>query len=88
MSRLLVSYDLRQPRRDYGPLHDHLREFDHCRPLESVWLVAADLSPKQLRDELRPLLDADDGLLVVDFTGKASAWQELDGDSAGWIKAH
>ena len=62
---LLVSYDLRQPGRDYKPVHDYLRTFEHCKPLESLWLIDTGESTSVVRDSLRRRMDQNDKVLVI-----------------------
>jgi hypothetical protein len=63
MAIILVSYDLKQPGRNYEPVWDYLKRFNHCRGLESVWLLDTGASPATVRDNLRTLIDSNDVVL-------------------------
>ena len=69
----LISYDLRQPGRDYRPLWDELTSLGAYRVLFSEWYLTGDFSPELLRNHLLQFIDANDGLLVVEFPYTA-AW--------------
>lgn len=64
MSVLLVTYDLRQPNRDYEPLLAALRKYTHCHALQSTWLIDTASTPQQVRDALTKLVDSNDQLYV------------------------
>ncbi len=65
-----LSYDLRNAR-DYQPLYDELERFNAKRVLESLWCFnRINTSAAGLRDYFSKLVDADDGLAVVE----ASNW--------------
>lgn len=88
MNTYLVSYDLRQPGRNYNPVHEHLRSYpDWAKPLESLWLVKSNLMAVQIRDNLVRLIDANDCVFVVDVTQKSAAWKGLSADLSAWIKS-
>lgn len=89
MATLLVAYDLDKPGQDYGVITDKLRSFGAWwHHLDSTWLVCVEMTPAQLRDQLRPLIDANDKLLVIDITHRSAAWAGLSDRAAQWIKAN
>ena len=66
--RYVVSYDLRQPQRDYESLYEALRALNGQRILESSWLITVqDLTAVTIRDRLKGVIDSDDRLLVNGF---------------------
>lgn len=66
MAIYLVTYDLRNPGRDYTPVHNYLKRFVHCKGMESVWLLQApDGSEKGIRDALNALIDRNDRSFVT-----------------------
>lgn len=70
--RYLITYDLRQPGRDYSALYEALRGLGAARHLDSVWVVRrANTSVEALNDYLRRSLDANDLILVVRFDAVA-----------------
>lgn len=66
MAVVLVTYDLKQPGRDYAPVHAYLKTFpDWCKGLESVWLLETTTSTSIIRDKLKALVDSNDKVFVV-----------------------
>jgi hypothetical protein len=39
MAVLLVTYDLKQPGRNYQPVFEYLKRFTYRKSMESVWLL-------------------------------------------------
>lgn len=89
MSRILISYDLIKPDKNYSKLSDHLESYENYkRILESVWLIITDLTAQEVRDAADDYIDQDDQIFVVDITGKATAWRHLPDNVATWIKSN
>jgi len=65
MAVILVTYDLKQPGRDYAPVHAYLKRFTNCKGLESVWLLDTTTSTEAIRDGLKAVVDANDKLFVI-----------------------
>ena len=66
MSKFVVSYDLRAPGRDYAELYKAIKSAAWwAHPLESVWIVACDLTAEQVFDRLHGHIDKNDGLMVL-----------------------
>lgn len=87
MSIWVVSYDLRAPGRNYEALHQALKAVPFARPLESVWLIEAEGPAPRIRDILRPLLDRNDGLMVVEIKEGADwAITGINKPSTDWLK--
>lgn len=87
MATLLVGYDLDKPGQDYTKLVDKLNSFPaHWHCLDSTWMVVADLTPEQLRDQLQPLIDQNDKLLVIDVSNDSAAWVGFNEKCSSWIK--
>lgn len=74
MAILLVTYDLRQPGRDYTPVHDYLKRFTYCKHLESVWLLDTTHTALSIRDGLRGLVDSNDSVFVVPLQPQWASW--------------
>jgi hypothetical protein len=89
MAALLVGYDLNKPAQNYPGLIEQLKEFGTWwHHLDSTWLVKTVLTPVQLRDRLKSLIDANDELLVIDVSGRAAAWTGFNDKASAWIKEH
>jgi hypothetical protein len=86
---ILVGYDLNRPGKDYAKVIEKLKTFPgwwHC--LDSTWLINTSLTPVQVHDELRPLMDSTDELLVMDVTGDSAAWSGFDTTCSDWLKTN
>lgn len=86
---LLITYDLKQPDRDYSSLYDTIKS--SCTTwwhyLESVWIVKTDLTVDACSDMLHNAMDENDMLFVVDITGmKHQGW--LPSKAWEWFKAN
>jgi hypothetical protein len=87
MRTLLVLYDLNRPGQEYAKLIARLKNYPKWwHYLDSAWLLKADATAAEARDELRPLIDRNDELLVLDVTKDAAAWAGFSARAGGWIK--
>ena len=84
----LITYDLKQPGQDYGSLYNAIKslgEWQH--PLESTWVVVvADMRDAEfIYRILRPCMDMNDNLFVVEIT-KANRHGWLARSFWEWMK--
>lgn len=87
MNTLLVGYDLHKPRQEYEALWDALREMGTWwHHLDSTWIVRTELTPVQLRTQLRQLIDGDDEVLVIDVSGRSWAGCGFEQRAYNWLK--
>ncbi len=85
MKTYLISYDLRQPGRDYKTLFSALKSYGSWwHWLESTWMVKTTQSAGQVRDYLLAHIDRNDRLIVMGLDGEA-AWFGLPADGSTWI---
>jgi hypothetical protein len=84
MAIILVSYDLKQPGRNYQPLYDYLKTFAWCKGLESVWLLDTTVSPASIRDHLNTLVHDNDKTFVVQVTRN---WASHSYFCADWLNS-
>ena len=69
----IISYDLRQPGRNYDALWEELSKIGGKRVLQSVWAVKRNgKTPAMLRDQLKRYIDENDRLLVAEVDGWAT----------------
>ena len=92
MAIYLVSYDLRKERsaEDYIRLYDALRSTGvFCWPLQSVWIIETSSSPSGIIAALLSsgAVDDNDGLLVVEMTGRANWRRVRSQEVADWLSA-
>jgi hypothetical protein len=88
LSLLLIEYDLRTPGRDYASLIASIQNLNWCHHLKSAWLVKANVNAEQLAQALRPHIDANDALVVIDLTLRTAYWYGLPNDVAAWIQGN
>jgi hypothetical protein len=82
---ILITYDLNKPGKDYSDLYaaiDGLRGSKH-HPLESIWLLDTDSTPKQVANILKDVIDTNDSLLVIRLQKDYGGW--LTQDSWDWL---
>jgi hypothetical protein len=73
----VVSYDLLQPGRDYGPLWTELQRLGGKRILLSQWaLTVTNVNAAQFREHLRRFVDPNDRILVM--SRDSSDWAGLN----------
>jgi hypothetical protein len=86
-----ISYDLigtEEQSGDYKKLIDKIKSLGSAKKVEySLWVSDTSMSPKQVRDALKPYLDSNDKLIVMRRVG-GSAWVGLPDDVAQWLKDH
>lgn len=93
MGVYLVSYDLRKERsaEDYARIHGILRTAGtFCWALHSVWIIETPLQPSGVIEVLvkSGAVDDNDGLLVVEMTGRASWRRVASPEIAQWLEAN
>lgn len=86
MTLYVITYDLRQPGRNYGPLHAAIRSLgDYIHPLDSVWYVTSNASAIAIRDVLMKHVDANDRLVVQRCAADVAAYN-MDPVSWQWLE--
>ena len=75
---LSISYDLRQPGRDYDELYETIKSAPSwCHAMDSLWFIRITESVDSWSNKLRNAMDGNDWLFVVDITGQSRQ---------GWLK--
>jgi hypothetical protein len=74
MSIILVTYDLKQPGRNYQPVYDFLKRFTYCKGMESVWLLDTTQSCESIRDGLKAVVDGNDIVFAVRLQREWNSW--------------
>src|SRR5665213_1103208 len=72
MKPYLIRYDLDKPGQNYSGLITKLQGAGAIRVLKSQWALKTSLVPTQIRDALRPLIDSNDRLLIIEIADWAS----------------
>lgn len=67
---LLISYDLKQPDRNYESLYESIKQCGTkwWHYLDSVWLIKTDLNPQQCFERLHRKIDENDYLFIVEIS--------------------
>ena len=77
MKLFLITYDLKQPGRNYTELYDLIKSIagDEMwqHPLESSWVVKLQdsVTVDEITTRIREVMDSKDSLFVIDITGKS-----------------
>ncbi len=74
MAIVLVTYDLKQPGRNYSAVHEYLRSFTHCKGMESVWLLDTTTPTETIRERTRSAADSNDIVYVARLQHEWSSW--------------
>jgi hypothetical protein len=87
MNRILISYDLNAPGQDYPNLIERLKSYGTWwHHLDSLWIIKTSEPASMVHDVIRPYLDTNDELLVVNITGDLAAWSGFSDDGSNWLK--
>ena len=83
----LISYDLKTPNRDYGPLIEAIKRSPKwLNPLESTWLIVTSETANQIWSRLGSLITQSDRLLIIGVTDEFYGW--LSKEQWEWIVAN
>lgn len=73
MAKVIVTYDLCSPGRNYQPLYNAIGQYRLAAKItESCWVFANVTSASAVRDHLNQFIDINDRLFVAELTGTAS----------------
>jgi hypothetical protein len=88
MYRYIISYDQHRDK-DYTPIWTLLRSWGAVRLLESVWLLASNYQPGQLREAIRLHTRNEESLVVIELQAGA-AWSAYAAPPEGtrWLSSH
>lgn len=65
MAVYMVTYDLRQPGRNYQPVYNYLATFPCSHGVESVWFIDSHHTSSHIRSNLQMLVDPNDIVVVA-----------------------
>lgn len=81
-----VSYDLKEPRKNYDAVLEEIRKRDYVKVGGSSYLVATNETADQLNTAVRRHMDENDTILVIEVTRNRAGWlPKLTWD---WIGRH
>ena len=78
MKVYLITYDLKKPGRDYSGLYNAIKFFTWWHYLESSWMVATNKSPSEIWDSIRPHIDKNDFVLIIEVKNNKSGWLPIE----------
>lgn len=82
----IISYDLRNSGKNYDALYDKIKSYSAwAQVLESTWFISTSDTCTAVRDNLKSVLDSDDGIFVAALTGVA-AWYGLPNNVSEYLK--
>jgi len=83
-----VCCDMNASMHNYAPFLERLRALGAQHGLQALWLVESSLTAKELSDDLRAMLHAEDRLLVIEI-GPRTPWAatRLDDEVGPWLIA-
>ncbi len=69
-----VTYDLKKQGQNYSGLIEKLESLNSFKYQQSAWLVQSTLNGRGLSDMLKPLIDTNDWLLVIEVKDNKAGW--------------
>jgi hypothetical protein len=82
-----VSYDLKKAGKDYKGLHEELKKTSiWYHLLGSTWLLATSESATQIWERLKPHIDSDDNILIIQIVNNKNGW--LPTKAWDWLNLH
>ena len=88
MKSYLIGCDLNRPGKNYPELMAAFESLPlRWQYLESIWIVNTDWSAREVRNHLKPHVDAADRLLVLELTGEG-AWSGFNDEAVSWLSEH
>ena len=89
MNKYLITYELKNPGRDYSGLYNTIKSLGlWWHYLASTWIIKSSttLSAREISDRLVPHIDSNDYLLVIKIdTTDSQGW--LPQDAWDWLNA-
>ncbi len=84
MKVLLISYDLKKSDKNYLDLYKTLKKASSWwHYLESCWLLKTSLSPQEWFKKIRPNIDNNDSILIIEVQKHYHGW--LPKNAWDWI---
>ncbi|GJL85792.1 MAG: hypothetical protein DHS20C02_15670 [Micavibrio sp.] len=71
----LISYDLNKPGQNYDDLYEAIKRLGAWwHYLDSTWIVKSSYSAPEIFEKLKPHIDKNDTVLVIEITSEYSGW--------------
>lgn len=79
-----ITYDLRQPGRDYSNLFEAIKKSPRWwHYLESTWIIVTEETANQVWERISSAIDKNDFLLIIEVRDNVQGW--LPKDAWDWI---
>ncbi|WP_195943453.1 hypothetical protein [Enterococcus faecium] len=85
----LITYDLNSPGQNYDEIISLLKgelSSAYCNYWKSAFLITSNYTPSQILDKLRPYLDRNDRMIIIEVVDNKSGW--LTPKQWDWINKH
>ena len=83
----LITYDLRQPDRDYQGLYQQIKDSPGWwHYLESSWLISTGETSEDIFNRIKPHIDDNDNILIIKVCKPYNGW--LPKKAWVWIEEH
>lgn len=80
-----INYDLKKSGQDYKGLYEAIKSYGYWfHYLDSHWLIKTFETPNQIFDKLRPHLDSNDYILIIEVKNNSQGW--LPQDAWKWLR--
>lgn len=88
-NNLFISYDLNTPGQDYSNVIEAIKSLGTWAKVQkSVWYVSSRLGAEGAAKKVRPHMDQNDSLIVIDATNKDAYWFNLPDEVSKQIQSH
>lgn len=85
-NNLHISYDLIAAGQNYAAVIERVKQLGNWAKInQSFWYVNSTFTSTQARDHIKPVLDSNDKLYVVDSTNNEAAWLGLPTDVVSFV---
>ncbi len=86
-NNLHISYDLYSPGQNYEAVIDRIKGLGSWAKIhKSYWCVSANMTPSDAVNAIKPALDTNDTVYVVDALTNAAAWHNIDPEVSEFIR--
>lgn len=89
MNNLFISYDLREPGKNYGEVTQRIKSLGSWAKIhKSFWYVKSPLTAGEAVTKIESVLDANDLVSVVDASSDNAAWNSLPPEVSAHLQDH
>ncbi len=84
-----ITYDLNSPGQKYDDVIKTIEEKcarAWCKFWKSSYLITSDLTPDEMIDKIKPYLDGNDSMLIIEVINSKAGW--LTQKQWDWINEH